>query len=48
VGKVVTFTIEIVSADSNGATGLTISLPEAPANNANRIAVTSIQRVGGT
>jgi hypothetical protein len=48
VGKVVTFTIDILSADSNGATGLTISLPEAPANNGNRIAVTSIQRVGGT
>jgi hypothetical protein len=48
VGKVVTFSIDIISADSNGATNLVISLPEAPANNANRIAVTSIQRVGGT
>jgi len=47
VGKVVTFTIDISSADSNGCTGLIISLPEAPANNGNRIAVTSIERTGG-
>jgi len=44
VGTTVHFTVDISSADSNGATDLTISLPVAPVNNANRISVTSIQR----
>jgi hypothetical protein len=48
IGKVITFTIDITSTDSNGCTGLTVSLPVAPANNGNRIAVTSIENVGSS
>jgi hypothetical protein len=46
IGKVVYFNINISSADSNGCTGLTISLPVIPKNNNNLIPVSSIEKVG--
>jgi hypothetical protein len=46
VGKIIHFTIDISSADSNWCSNLNITLPVPPANNGNRIPVTTIQMVG--
>lgn len=46
IAGLIFFHIDIYSADSNAASSLTITLPVAPVNNADRIRCASIERAG--